>query len=94
MNRRHGLVASLLVVVFAFAGAAAGPSRVIETRRLVVSIAWRSAEPATVSVRRHTRQVALPAPILRPPEGMRLQALVRGTALDRWLFQRPPPAAI
>jgi len=94
MTRRHGLVASLLVVVFAFAGAAAGPSRIVETRRLVVSIAWLSAEPAKVSERRDTRQVAPPAPALRVPGRLRPHALARGTALDRCLFQRPPPAAV
>ncbi|HEX5107155.1 MAG TPA: hypothetical protein VFV95_01855 [Vicinamibacterales bacterium] len=89
MTRRLGF-ASLFVVVLAFAGASAGPAGPVESRRLIASIAWLCSEPDQVRVRPESPRVSvLPhrssARLLRP------EPLARTTAVDRRLFQRPPP---
>jgi hypothetical protein len=91
MTRRLGL-ASLVVVLFAFAGASAGPARPLESRRPVVSIAWQHAP----------EQVEQKMPRLAPPRPqpstsdsrVPRSASLRPCPVERWLFQRPPPAAL
>ena len=92
MARRLGL-ASLVVVVFAFGGAAAGPSRPLQSLRLVVSVAWLH---ASEQVEREAQPIA--------PRGARPSATtvsqaprsvsLRRFPVERWLFQRPPPASL
>ena len=60
MTRRLGL-ASLVVVVFAFAGAAAGPARPLQPLRVVVSVAWPL---ASEQVGHKAQQIA--PPVARP----------------------------
>jgi len=92
MTRRLGL-ASLVVVAFAFAGASAGPARPAHSLRLVVSIAWLNApdegERETLLL---AKRVAQPRAISvsRAP----LSVGFRSLPLERWRFQRPPPATI
>ena len=88
MTRRLGL-ASLFVVVFAFAGAAA-PSRPIQSR---VSVVWLNAqEQVEHETRPLAARVAQPVTIALslPP----LSAGFRRSPLEGWLFQRPPPTAL
>jgi len=89
MTRRLG-VASLFVVVLAFAGASAGPAAPVESRRLIASFAWLRAEPADVRVRPVTPRVSVLQP-RSPARLLSLEPLARTTAVDRQLFQRPPP---
>jgi hypothetical protein len=92
MTRRLGL-ASLVVVVFAFGGAAAGPARPLEPLRIVVSMAWpqaskqaeHKARPIVAAVAQASATEASPAP--RP---VRLPRFLS----ERWLFQRPPPVTL
>lgn len=89
MTRRLGL-ASLFVVVFAFAGAAAVPSRPIQSR---VSVVWLSAqEQVEHETRPLAARVAQPIAIAlsQPPPS----AGFRWSPLEGWLFQRPPPTAL
>jgi hypothetical protein len=89
VTRRLG-VASLFVVVLAFAGAAAGPAGPVESRRLVASFAWLRAAPADVRVLTAAPRVgALPS--RSPARLLSLDPIARSTAVDRQLFQRPPP---
>ena len=92
MIRRVSL-ASLVVVAFAFAGASAGPVRPLQSLRLVVSIAWLNAPDEG---ERETRP--LTAHVVQPPVSTasraRQSAGVPSSAVERWLFQRPPPAAL
>jgi hypothetical protein len=90
MTRRLGL-ASLVVVVFAFGGAAAGPARPLQSLRLVASVAWldaseqveREAQPIAPRVARRSDTTVSPAP---------RSVSLRRFAAERWLFQRPPPS--
>jgi multidrug efflux pump subunit AcrA (membrane-fusion protein) len=89
MTRRLGL-ASLFLIVFAFGGAAAAPSRPIQAR---VSVVWLSAqEQAEHETRPVTARVAPSAAIAlsQPPPS----AGFRPAPLEGWLFERPPPAAL
>ena len=92
MTRRLSL-ASLVVVVLAFAGAAAGPARPLQSLRLVVSISWlASPERVEQEARSNAPRVEHPASVVvaRAPEAVGL----RRFPVERWLFQRPPPVAI
>jgi hypothetical protein len=92
MTRRLGL-ASMVVVVFAFAGAAAGPARPLQSLRLVVSVAW---QPAAEQVEREAQPIS---PAVTRPSAIRVSPAPRSVSLrrfpvERWLFQRPPPIAL
>jgi len=92
MTRRLGL-ASLVVVVFAFAGAAAGPARSLQSLRLVVSVAWLY---ASEQVEHEAQPIA---PRLARPSTTTVSPALRSVSLrrfaaERWLFQRPPPASL
>jgi len=92
MTRRLGL-ASLVVVAFAFAGASAGPVRPLQSLRLVVSIAWLTApEEGERETQILTERVAQPPALTvsRVPQS----AGFRSLPVERWRFQRPPPATI
>jgi hypothetical protein len=92
MTRRLGL-ASLLVVVFAFAGSAAGPARPLLSLRLVVSVAWlHEAKQAEHEVRPSAPRVARPPAITAAPRPRSIS--FRRFPAERWLFQRPPPLVI
>jgi hypothetical protein len=86
-------LASLLVIVFAFAGASAGPARPLQSLRLVVSIAWLNApEEGERETRLVAERVAQPPAIIvsRVPQSGGFRSL----PLERWRFQRPPPATL
>jgi hypothetical protein len=91
MTRRLGL-ASLVVLLFAFAGASAGPARPLESLRLVVSVAWQQAseevEHQTPPLAPSAPQPSATASRVSRPVG------VRRFPAERWLFQRPPPAGL
>jgi hypothetical protein len=92
MARRLGL-ASLVVVVFGFAGAAAGPARPLQSLRLVVSVAWLY---ASEQVEHEAQPIA---PRVARPTDTRVSRTPRSVsfrrfAAERWLFQRPPPASL
>ena len=91
MPRRLGL-ASLVVVAFAFAGGSAGPTRPLQSVRLVVSVAWLHApQERAHELRAVTERVAPPAIIVSwAPQSDGF----RSFPLERWLFQRPPPAGL
>jgi hypothetical protein len=89
MTRRLGL-ASLAVVVFAFAGAAAGPARSLQSLGLVVSVEWRKA-PEQIEHETLAPRVPQPAPAVASLEPR--SAGFRPFPVERWLFQRPPPAS-
>jgi hypothetical protein len=92
MTRRLGL-ASLVVVVFALGGAAAGPAKPLQSLRLVASIAWLNASE-------HVEHEAQPiAPRVAPPSATTVSPAPQSVSLrrfpvERWLFQRPPPASL
>lgn len=89
---RHGL-AFFAVVVFACTGATAGPARSLQSLRLVVSVACLHApQPAEQDVPVLARPAA-PTPDVDAAQPPRRFALGQADA-ERWLFQRPPPAAI
>jgi hypothetical protein len=92
MTRRLGF-ASLVVVVIAFAGASAGPAKALQSLRLVVSINWLNApEQAEHETRPLAPRVAQPSVITG---SQALQSVgFRWSPVERWLFQRPPPAAL
>jgi hypothetical protein len=86
-------LASLLVVAFAFAGASAGPVRPLESLRLVVSIAWLNApEDGERETQILAERVAQPPAITvsRVPQSVGF----RSFPVERWRFQRPPPATL
>lgn len=92
MARRLGL-ASLVVVVFAFAGAAAGPARPLQSLRLVVSVAWLY---ASEQVEHQAQPIA---PRVAHPTATRVSRAPRCVSfrrfpVERWLFQRPPPSVL
>jgi hypothetical protein len=92
MTRRLGL-ASLAVVMFAFAGAAAGPARSLQSLRLVVSVEWLKApERVERETRPLSQRVSQPSPAgpSRAPRSVNIRQL----PVERWLFQRPPPASV
>jgi hypothetical protein len=86
-------LASLLVIVFAFAGASAGPARPLQSLRLVVSIALLNApEDGERETRLVAERVAQPSAITfsRTPRSVSFRSL----PVERWRFQRPPPATL
>jgi hypothetical protein len=89
MIRRLGL-ASVALVVFAFAGASAGPARPLQSLRLIVSVAWLNAQE---QVEHETRPLAprVPQPSAATATGAPRSAGFRRLPVERWLFQRPPP---
>jgi hypothetical protein len=92
MTRRLGL-ASLAVVMFAFAGAAAGPARSLQSLRLVVSVEWLKApEQVEHEARPLSQRVSQPSATgaSRAPRSISL----RRFPVECWLFQRPPPASV
>ena len=91
MTRRLGL-ASLVVLLFAFAGASAGPARALESLRLVVSVAWQQA-PEQAERKTPPLASAAPQPSSSDARVPRSEGAKR-FPVERWLFQRPPPAAI
>jgi len=92
MIRRFGL-ASLAVVVLAFAGASAGPARPLQSLRLIVSVAWLTAPD---EVKRETRSLAsrVPQPSVATASRSPRSTVYRRLLVERWLFQRPPPALL
>ena len=88
MTRRLGL-ASLFVLVFAFAGAAAAPATPFPSLR--VSIVWLNAPEEN---ERETRPLAprVTPPVAVPVSQPALSTGFRWSPLEGWLFQRPPPA--
>jgi hypothetical protein len=92
MTRRLGL-ASLAVIVLAFAGASAGPARPLQSRQLVVSVAWPNA-PAQVE--HETQPLARRVPQQSVTTASRAPRSVgfRRFPFERWMFQRPPPASL
>lgn len=90
MTRRLGL-ASLLVVVFAFAGPAAGPVTPIQSLR--ASVVWLNApEPAAHETLGLAPRVA--PPIALTISQLRRSAGFRWPSLESRRFQRPPPSAL
>ena len=92
MTRRLGL-ASLVVVVLGFGGAAAGPARPLQSLQLVVSVAWvYGSEQVEHEVQPIAPRVARPTAtsVSRAPRSVSF----RRFPLERWLFQRPPPASV
>ena len=92
MNRRLGL-ASLVIIAFAFGGAAAGPARPLQPLRIVVSVAWPQ---ASEQAEHKTRPIATP---VAQPSGPQASPAPRSVNLrrflgERWQFQRPPPVAL
>ncbi|HEY7191009.1 MAG TPA: hypothetical protein VH436_30865 [Vicinamibacterales bacterium] len=86
-------LASLLVVVFAFAGASAGPARPLQSLRLVISVAWLNAPEEG------ERETQLLAPRVAQPSAFTVSRAPRAVGFrsfpnERWLFQRPPPATL
>lgn len=92
MTRRLGL-ASLVVVVFAFAGASTGPARPLRSPQIVVSVAWPD---ASEQAEHETRPLAprVPQPSATTASQAPLSVDLRRLPLERWLFQRPPPASL
>jgi len=92
MIRRLGL-ATLTVLVLAFAGPAA-PATPLQSLRLVVSVVWLD---ASEQVERETQSLTPPR-IPQPTETIATHVprsvAVRRFPVDRWLFQRPPPASL
>jgi hypothetical protein len=86
-------LASLLVIVFAFAGASSGPTRPLQSLRLVVSVAWLNAPEEG---ERETQPLAQRVAQLSATIVSRLPQFVgfRSLPVERWRFQRPPPATI
>jgi len=92
MTRRLGL-ASLVVVTLAFAGAAAGPARPLQSLRLVVSVCWVHApEQVEHEARPNAPRVAQPSDTAVSPAPR--STSLRRVPAERWLFQRPPPVAV
>jgi hypothetical protein len=91
VTRRLGL-ASLVVLVFAFAGASAGPARPLESLRLVASVAWQHA-PEQVEHETPPLASAVPQPSSSDSRVPR-SAVIRRFPVEPWLFQRPPPAVL
>jgi len=92
MIRRLGL-ASVAVVVFAFAGASAGPARPVQSLRIIVSVAWLT---APVEVKRETRPLAphVPQSAVTTASLLPRSVAFRPFPVERWLFQRPPPSLL
>ena len=92
MIRRPGL-ASVAVVVFAFAGASAGPARPLQSLRLVVSVAWLAAPD---EVKRETRPLKphVPQPSVTTASRAPRSVGFPPFPVERWLFQRPPPSLL
>jgi hypothetical protein len=90
--RRLRLV-SLLAVALAISGATAGPSRVVESTRLVASIA----RPDHVSERQAEKRAvlsrAIPA-VASVSVRTIASAPIRSLTLPHALFQRPPPSTL
>lgn len=84
-------LASLLTLVLAFSGAWAMSSRVVESTRLVVSVAWLKTDQARPEMRhRLARWTSGPrVPVI----GHETPAPVRPAALPHSLCQRPPPSS-
>ena len=92
MIRRLAL-ASVAVVVFAFAGASAGPARPLQSLRLIVSVAWLTAPD---EVKRETRPLTshVPQPSVTTASRAPRSVAFRPFPVERWLFQRPPPTLL
>ena len=93
MVRRVGL-ASLVVVVVAFAGAASGPSRPLQSLRLVVSFAQLHTPKEVAQEERHLSDARTPERCIATASRLHQSAGFRRLLTERWLFQRPPPALI
>ena len=91
MVRRLGL-ASVLVIL-AFGGASAGPASPLQSLRLIVSVAWLTAPD---EVEHETRLLAprVPQPSVTTASRAPRSAGFRPFPVERWLFQRPPPALL
>jgi hypothetical protein len=93
MVRRFGL-ASLVVVVVAFAGASAGPARPLQSLRLVVSFA-QLYTPEEVE---QEETLSSDAPVqgwsIATASRLTWSTPFRRLPVERWLFQRPPPTLI
>jgi len=92
MIRRLSL-ASLTVVVFAFAGTSVGPATLVQSRQLVVSFAWLN---ASEQVERETRPLTprVPQPSATTASPAPRSVGFRKFPVERWVFQRPPPTQL
>jgi hypothetical protein len=92
MTRRLGL-ASLLVVAFALGGASAGPVRPLQALRLVVSIACLGAPEERERETPLFAERVAQRPATAVSRATRSDGF-RSFPVERWLFQRPPPAVL
>ena len=93
MVRRFGL-ASLVVVVVAFAGASAGSARPLPSLRLVVSFAQLHTPEEVEQEETRLSGTRTPGRFITTASRLPRSARVRRLPVERWLFQRPPPALI
>jgi len=93
MVRRFGL-ASLVVVSFAFAGASAGPVRPLQSLRLIVSFAQLHSPEEVEQRETRLSDARAPERYMAPASRLPRSARFRRFPVERWLFQRPPPALI
>ena len=93
MVRRLGL-ASLVVVVVAFAGASAGPARPLQSLRLVVSFAQLHTPDEVEEKEIRLSDSRAPERFIAPASRLPRSARFHQPSNERWLFQRPPPALI
>jgi hypothetical protein len=91
--RRLGL-ASLVVVVVAFAGASAGPTRPLQSLRLVVSFAQLHTPEEAEQEEARRSDARVPWRSISTLSPLPRSARFRRLPVERWLFQRPPPALI
>src|SRR4030095_4097224 len=93
-HRRLALgLASVAVVVCACAGARAGPARPLQSLRLVVSVAWLTAQE---QVKNEARPLAprVPQPFVTTASRAPRSVGFRQSPGERWLLERPPPALL
>jgi hypothetical protein len=90
--RRLRLV-SLLAVALALSGATAGPSRLVESTRLVASIARPDDAPERRAEQRVSRAGRVPT-VTSVSALPSAPAPVRSLTLPHALFQRPPPTKL
>ena len=92
MNRRPG-IASLVLLLAVLSSPTVGPGRPLDSLRLVVSISWLGGDQAEAEHR------LIKTALLHPPTAAVVilpssDSWPRSTALQPWLFQRPPPSVV
>ena len=93
MVRRLGL-ASLVVIVVAFAGGSAGPARPLQSLRLVVSFAQLYTPEEVEQEERSPSDAPAQGWSIVTASRLPWSAPFRRLPVERWLFQRPPPALV